>query len=220
MKYVTLASLKALLIALGYNCEVAKIYKKIYLREEAQKMQKYLITSEEFYTNIPEIFLSKMNLQLKKHRPSHVLYRDKLNQNYSKLSAVFAEVCAEYKDIKSFIHQDIELSKELHVSGVHLTSAQSHEIVKAKESNLEVIISTHTHEEVLQAQKLGADAVTYSPIFASPDKGRPKGVEDLKELLEICEIKVFALGGIVTKEHVDMIAQTKAYGFASIRYFY
>jgi len=91
---------------------------------------------------------------------------------------------------------------------------------KAKNIGLEVIISTHTHQEVLRAQKLGADAVTYSPIFASPNKGAPKGIDALKELLEVCDISVFALGGIVDKSHVDMIEQTKAYGFASIRYFY
>lgn len=83
-----------------------------------------------------------------------------------------------------------------------------------------VIISTHTQKEVLRAQMLGADALTYSPIFASPNKGEPKGVEDLRELLEICSIKVFALGGIVTQEHIAAIEETKAYGFASIRYFY
>lgn len=183
-------------------------------------MYKYLITSKEFYTNDSELFREILTNQLKKHQPGYALYRDKLNKNYRNQAAVFVEVCAEFEHIKSFIHQDVNLAKELNATGVHLTSKQFEEITKAKEAGLEVIVSTHTHEEVLLAQKLGADAVTYSPIFASPDKGEPKGVDDLKELLEMCEINVFALGGIVTQEHVDMIKQTKAYGFASIRYFY
>ena len=82
-----------------------------------------------------------------------------------------------------------------------------------------MIISTHTHEEVLKAQKLGADAVTYSPIFASPGKGEPKGIEDLKELLKKCNIKVFALGGIVESSHIKAVEEARAYGFASIRFF-
>jgi len=103
---------------------------------------------------------------------------------------------------------------------VHLTSTQFDKIEYAKSLGLEVIVSTHTHDEVLQAQDLGADAVTYSPIFSSPGKGEPKGVEDLKELLNKCSVKVFALGGIVDEKQVSEIEKTQAYGFASIRYFY
>ncbi|MFA7500861.1 MAG: thiamine phosphate synthase [Sulfurimonas sp.] len=182
-------------------------------------MKKYLITSEEFYTNIPDIFHSKLHLQLKEHRPSHVLYRDKSNPDYNKMATLFAEVCAEYKGLKSFLHQDVGLAKKLGVAGVHLTSTQFTKIQEAKSLGLEVIISTHAHEEVLLAQKLGADAVTYSPIFTSPNKGKPKGLDDLKELLKICKIDVFALGGIVSEEQIKKLKETDVYGFASIRYF-
>ncbi|MFA5453963.1 MAG: thiamine phosphate synthase [Sulfurimonas sp.] len=183
-------------------------------------MKKYLITSREFYTDTPAVFRSILHAQLKKHYPTHALYRDKSNQNYSVQAAHFVEVCSQLEGLKSFIHQHVDLAKELGASGVHLTSRQFGEIARAKEFGLEVIISTHTHEEVLQAQKLGADAVTYGPVFASPGKGEPKGMDDLKELLDKCNINVFALGGIVENVHVDMIEQSKAYGFASIRYFY
>lgn len=183
-------------------------------------MQKYLITSEEFYGATQELFRSKLRSQLKKHKPSYALYRDKTNPNYKELAAVFADVCKEHNGLKYFVHQDAELAKKLGASGVHLTSVQFEEIKEARKMGLLVIISTHTIEEVLRAEELGADAVTYSPIFASPGKGEPKGVQDLKELLDICKIKVFALGGIVAKEHIEMIEESKAYGFASIRYFY
>lgn len=182
-------------------------------------MNRYLITSRDFYGDIPAVFSQTLHKQLKKHNPEYVLYRDKSNKNYDIQALTFIEVCSEYKDIKSFLHQHVDLAKELNATGVHLNSKQFYEIEKAKNLGLEVIISTHTYEEVLRAQKLGADAVTYSPIFASPDKGEPKGIDDLKKLLAVCDINVFALGGIVDKSHVDMIEQTKAYGFASIRYF-
>ncbi len=182
-------------------------------------MKKYLITSKEFYTNNSENFCSILQKQFKKHKPDYALYRDKSNKNYDKQAVDFIKICSEFDNIKSFIHQDIELAKELNATGVHLTSTQFEEIENAKNLGLEVIISTHTHMEVLQAQKLGADAVTYSPIFASPKKGEPKGVSDLKKLLNVCDIKVFALGGILEKEHLDAVGRTKAYGFASIRYF-
>jgi thiamine-phosphate pyrophosphorylase len=183
-------------------------------------MHKYLITSSKFYTDTPEIFRQILQTQLEKHQPSYALYRDKSTLNYNNLADNFLEVCSKFENLKSFIHQHVDLAKKLNASGVHLTSLQFSEIERAKNLGLEIIISTHTHEEVLRAQKFGADAVTYSPIFASPNKGKPKGIDDLKELIDKCDINIFALGGIVTKEQVEMIEQSKAYGFASIRYFY
>jgi thiamine-phosphate pyrophosphorylase len=182
-------------------------------------LHKYLITSREFYTDTPAVFRSILHEKFKEHMPTYALYRDKSNPNYKKQAAHFVEVCAQFENIKSFIHQDVDLADELNATGVHLTSKQFEEITYAKNLGLEVIISTHSYEEVLQAQKLGADVVTYSPIFFSPNKGEPKGIDDLKKLLDTCDINVFALGGIVEKQHVDMIEKTKAYGFASIRYF-
>ncbi|MCF6309412.1 MAG: thiamine phosphate synthase [Sulfurimonas sp.] len=183
-------------------------------------MQKYLITSRQFYTDTPAIFRNILHEQMQKHMPDYALYRDKSNHNYAIQAAHFVEVCSQFESIKSFIHQHVDMAKELNATGVHLTSNQFDEIEHAKEIGLEIIISTHTHKEVLKAQKLGADAVTYSPIFDSPGKGKPKGVEDLKELLKKSDINIFALGGVVEDSHVQMIEDTEVYGFASIRYFY
>ena len=183
-------------------------------------MNKYLITSREFYTDTPAVFRNILHEQFVKHMPDYALYRDKTNSNYAIQAAHFVEVCAQFQAIKSFIHRDADIAKELNAVGVHLTSTQFDKISYAKSLGLEVIISTHTHDEVLEAQKLGADAVTYSPIFNSPGKGEPKGIDDLKELLDKCSIKVFALGGIVQEEQVKIVEKTAVYGFASIRYFY
>ncbi len=183
-------------------------------------MHKYLITSKEFYTDTPNIFREKLHKQFEIHMPDFALFRDKENADYSKQAIDFVNVCNGFSCVKSFIHRDVELAFELHSTGVHLTSTQSEKIGLAKSKNLEVIISTHTHEEVLKAEELGADYVTYSPVFASPNKGEPKGIDDLKELLKKCKIKVFALGGIIDAGHVQSVRECGTYGFASIRYFY
>jgi thiamine-phosphate pyrophosphorylase len=83
-----------------------------------------------------------------------------------------------------------------------------------------VIISTHNEDEVLRAQEMGVYAVTYSPIFATPEKGEPKGAGELARLCNRAGVRVFALGGIVTHEQISLVDTTKAYGFASIRYFH
>ncbi len=183
-------------------------------------MEKYLITSREFYTDTPAVFRAILHEQIQLHMPTYVLYRDKSNPDYDTQAEYLVQVCSQFENVKSFIHQKPALAKELGATGVHLTSKQFDKIEEAKELDLEVIISTHSHEEVLKAESLGADAVTYSPIFASPGKGKVKGIEDLKELLNKCDINIFALGGIVTTAQILEIEKTSSYGFASIRYFY
>ncbi len=182
-------------------------------------MQKYLITSPQLYTDIAEIFTQKLYEQIKKHKPEYIVYRDKETKSYKNMAKVFLDVVSEYEDIKAFLHTDVKLARELNAYGVHLPSTAFDRIKEAKKYNLSVIISTHTIEEVIKAEKLGADYVTYSPIFRTPNKGEPKGIDDLKNILSKVNIKVFALGGITTKKEVTELEKTSVYGFASIRYF-
>jgi thiamine-phosphate pyrophosphorylase len=170
-------------------------------------MKKYLITANPSY------------FQLRKYMPDFALYRDKETENYAMQAENFVQMCKPFKKLKVFLHQDYALAKKLGANGVHLTSHQFDDIPKAKELGLEVIISTHTHDEVHIAEAMGADYVTYSPIFASPGKGEPKGVQDLESIVGMVDVNIFALGGILTQEEVDVVATTGTYGFASIRYF-
>ncbi len=183
-------------------------------------MHSYLITSREFYTDTPAVFRSILHEQLQLHLPTHALYRDKSNPDYDTQAEYHVQVCSQFENIKSFLHQKPDLAKALGATGVHLSSKQSDKIEYAKSLGLEVIVSTHTHEEVFLAQSLGADAVVYGPILPTPGKGQAKGLGDLKELVTQTKIKIFGLGGVVDKSSVKEIEKTNAYGFASIRYFY
>lgn len=183
-------------------------------------MKKYLITSPKFYTDTPAVFGIKLHEQIVKHKPDFILYRDKKTVHYKEIAKVFLYVASQYKEIKAFLHTDVKLAAELNAYGVHLPSTAFDEIKKAKDLGLKVIMSTHTKEEVLHAESLGADYVTYSPIFATLNKGEPKGVDDLKNLLTKTQVKVFALGGIVKQKEVESVEKSGVYGFASIRYFY
>jgi len=151
--------------------------------------------------------------------PDFALYRDKESSEYATNAQNFVQMCKPIKTLKVFLHQDYKLAHTLGAIGVHLTSTQFDDIPNAKDLGLEVIISTHTLDEVHMAEAMGADYVTYSPIFETPDKGEPKGVDDLKELISMVDIKVFALGGIISDEQVSALKKSNVYGFASIRYF-
>ena len=148
-----------------------------------------------------------------------VLYRDKQNSDYNSSASKFIELFKD-NDTKLLLHQDYNLASNLGVWGVHLTSSQIEEVAKAKDLGLFVVVSTHSFKEISKAQELGANAVTFSPIFATPNKGKPKGAEALNEALKKFSVNIIALGGIVDKEQIDLIANSGAFGFASIRYFY
>lgn len=182
-------------------------------------MKSYLITDPSHYGATPDSLESALNAVFSHNLPDVALFRDKQSVDYAELAFVFIRVCRKHGALKVLLHGDYALAKNLGADGVHLTSAQFDEIAKAKQTGLYVVISTHTHEEAYKAQKLGADAITYSPIFFSPLKGEPKGLEDLKEIVAKIKIPIFALGGITAQEQINAVEKCGAYGFASIRYF-
>ena len=61
--------------------------------------------------------------------------------------------------------------------------------------------------------------ITLSPVFHSPKKGEPLGIDRFDELIGDTDMKVFALGGIIDDTQIDKLQNSKAAGFASIRYF-
>jgi len=148
-----------------------------------------------------------------------ILYRDKKSDHYPHNAKTFLKRASNYPFDKILLHSDYQLAKRLGADGVHLTSTQFDAIESAKALGLFVIISCHSYDEVITAQKYGADMVTFSPIFATPNKGEPLGVAALYRLTLEISIPIIALGGILTQEHIEQCQIHGASGFASIRYF-
>lgn len=182
-------------------------------------MKSYLITDPLFYGHSSETLNDRLKGVFDRHTPDYALFRDKETPFYPELARVFMDICRENKVPNVLVHGDPLIAYEIGADGVHLTSHQFNEIGHAKSRGLYVVVSTHTHMEALMAQGLGADAVTYSPIFVSPNKGEPKGLEDLKQIVDKISIPIFALGGILSQEQITQVEAAGAYGFASIRYF-
>ncbi len=182
-------------------------------------MKSYLITDPSLYGSTPDALEFSLHAVFSRTLPDFVLLRDKQSDDYDALARTFVRVCRVHDVAHVLLHRDYRLAHILGADGVHLTSTQFEAIAEAKTLGLYVIISTHTHDEALRGQNLGADAITYSPIFPSPGKGEPKSLEDLKEIVAKIDIPVFALGGIVTTEQINAVEKCGACGFASIRYF-
>ncbi|HDX6327947.1 TPA: thiamine phosphate synthase [Campylobacter fetus] len=119
---------------------------------------------------------------------------------------------------KFIIHNDLNLALNLKADGIHFSSNLIANLKNTPQSLIK-FASTHNEKEIEDAIKLGADFITFSPIFSTPNKGEPVGIETLKKIVLNSSVKVFGLGGITTKKHIKMVELAKAAGFASIRYF-
>jgi thiamine-phosphate pyrophosphorylase len=84
-----------------------------------------------------------------------------------------------------------------------------------------ISIACHSAAEVVQAANAGATACTLSPIFASPQKGAPLGLEAIREARSLLsasgvDIGLVALGGIDSKT-AGLAIDAGADGVAAIR---
>lgn len=148
-----------------------------------------------------------------------IVYRDKENNSYAQNAQYFIERALNYRFDKILLHGDYQLAETFKADGVHLTSRQFDKIVEAKSLGLFVVISCHTQEEAIRAQAYGVDMITFSPIFATPNKGTPLGTLAIDMLSKRVSLPIIALGGIITQGHIDACKANGASGFASIRYF-
>lgn len=100
---------------------------------------------------------------------------------------------------KLVINDRLDVALLNHIPNVHLPGHSfSIEDVKTFNSLLKVGSSVHSLEEALMCEKAGADYVMFGHIFETNSKENlaPRGIEQLREILEKIQIPVIAIGGI------------------------
>ncbi|AWI34204.1 thiamine phosphate synthase [Helicobacter apodemus] len=179
----------------------------------------YLITSPTLYPTTPLEFDTFYKKILDTHKIDFACYRDKTLAFNPKLLEVFLRLNQSYK-IPSLINSNFELGMCFGFDGLHCNASQMDLILEAKRKFSLVFFSAHTKEILKKADLLGVNGITISPIFKTPNKGEPLGVEFLNTLkLEDYKAEIFALGGIINSQTLSKIATTPIKSFASIRYF-
>jgi thiamine-phosphate pyrophosphorylase len=111
---------------------------------------------------------------------------------------------------KILVNERADIAWAAGADGVHLPSHSPLETLPG----LLVGRSCHTEDEVRRAT---ADFVTFSPVFESPGKGAPVGLDTLRKACQ-AGVPVFALGGI-TVENAPHCEAAGAIGIAGIRLF-
>ncbi len=134
------------------------------------------------------------------------------------LSSKAAQI-TENSKTKLLINDRADIAFVAKADGVHLTAKSlSAEIIRTNFPRDFIIgVSTHSTEKAVEAKNQGANFVTFSPIFHSPNKGKPVGLESLREVCEtLKDFPIIALGGIDETNYSEVLEITD--GFAAIRF--
>lgn len=120
---------------------------------------------------------------------------------------------------KLLVNDRADVALAAGADGVHLTARSLRaDVVRAHfPADFIVGVSAHRLADVLAAKKQKADFAVYSPIFETPGKGAPRGLDELREICETAKpFPVIGLGGIdaINCESVLRVAA----GFAAIRF--
>lgn len=178
----------------------------------------YLVTDPVFTLDRPLIFIVEQALQ---GGVTMVQYRNKQASS----ATLFQEAQAlrlltkEYH-VPLIINDYVDVVVAVGADGVHL--GQDDASVKAARATLgknKIIgVSIHSKKAAQQAEKLGADYVSASPVFATttkPDAQAPLGIHQLQHIVQAVTIPVVAIGGI-TLQNLKDIQQSGVAGIAVV----
>lgn len=111
---------------------------------------------------------------------------------------------------KILVNTRADIALATHADGVHLPSS-------APEQTLPRLLVARSCHTLLDIKKTRADFVTFGPIFETPGKGAPLGLDALRNACQLGK-PVYALGGIDWENAAGCI-QAGAAGIAGVRLF-
>jgi thiamine-phosphate pyrophosphorylase len=103
-------------------------------------------------------------------------------------------------------------------AGVHLPSGSIAPRDLRKLRAMTVAVSCHTVDEIVAAEREGADFLVFGPVFPTAGKGAPLGLGPLHEAAHAVRIPVLALGG-VNESNAASCVEAGAAGIAGISMF-
>lgn len=110
-----------------------------------------------------------------------------------------------------FVNDRLDVARLSNADGVHLGTQG----VPAKEARrflgkgFLIWVSTHGLNEAVLAEAMGADAITFGPVYFTESKaryGEPLGIEALRSAAKSVKIPVYAIGGINKTRVKDVIS--------------
>ena len=102
---------------------------------------------------------------------------------------------------KLFINDRVDVALAVDADGVHIggSSLPIYKVRRLLGEKKLIGVSCHNQVQAITAQEMGADFITFGPVYFTPSKasyGDPVGLGMLQTITDMLQIPVFALGGI------------------------
>jgi thiamine-phosphate pyrophosphorylase len=124
---------------------------------------------------------------------------------------------AKRSETAIFVNDRADVARSAGADGVHLPEGGlAPEVVKRIFPELLVGVSTHDLAGAVRASEAGADLIYFGPIFETPGKGKPVGLDVLASVCRGVAAPVVALGGI-DEGNFQAALDAGAAGIAAIR---
>lgn len=112
---------------------------------------------------------------------------------------------------KLFINDRADVALAVDADGVHIgsTSLPLYKVRRLLGERKLIGVSCHNQAQAITAQEMGADFITFGPVFYTPSKadyGEPVGPAKLARVAELLQIPVFALGGVKLDNCAEAVA--------------
>jgi thiamine-phosphate pyrophosphorylase len=136
-----------------------------------------------------------------------------------KAAQTVKSVCAQHQ-IPLMVNDRADVTLAIDAAGTHFGQDDLPIAIGRRILPPEMIIgaSAKTEAKILEAISAGADYIGFGPIYptsSKPDAESPKGLEALRQMCEIAQCPVIAIGGITTETAYDVI-RAGAHGIAVI----
>ena len=109
-----------------------------------------------------------------------------------------------------FINDRVDVALAVDADGVHIGggSLPIYKVRKLLGERKLIGVSCHNQVQAITAQEMGADFVTFGPVYFTPSKapfGNPVGLELLQTVTDMLQIPVFALGGVKRENCAEVV---------------
>lgn len=176
------------------------------------------LTNENYDTKASEL-LATIQLAIDEG-VSHIQIREKALSARRLFALVSAAVeLKRGSPTRLLVNDRADIAHVAGADGVHLTesSVTAEVIRKHFSSELIVAVSTHTLAGAVEAKRTGADLAAFGPVFESPGKGEPVGLDELENVCgALSPFTVVGLGGI-NEGNWRSVLRAGASGIAAIR---
>ena len=145
----------------------------------------YLITDRKLFSSTAEFIKAVGEALAAGVKAVQLREKDLPTRELLDMSYKFRELTARF-GAKLFINDRLDIALSVDADGIHLgrSGIPVREIRRVAGNGLMIGCSTHSVKEAMEAEKDGADFITFGPLFPTPSKlkyGEPVGLDSLRE---------------------------------------